>query len=117
MRIKEAVFVYRMIGGSKLALHGRHHTHEKEHEIHLFLEGNGTLLLNQSRCTIEGNHLFMVWPGEPHSILPQEVKSPISYYAVLFEPELPPDVEILSLMGGGGGGKKKHLPRGGGRAF
>jgi len=106
MRIKDAVFVYKLIGGNKLTLHGRHHAHEKEHEIHLFLEGSGTFLLNQSKYTIEGNRLFLAGPGESHSILPGAIKSHISYYAILFEPELPADSEILSLLGGDG---KRHF--------
>jgi len=98
MRIKDALYVYKLIGGSKLALHGRHHAHKKGYEIHLFLEGSGVFLLNQCKYTIEGNRLFMANPGEFHSILPEAIKSPISYYAVLFEPELPSDLEVLSLL-------------------
>ena len=98
MRIKDAMHVYKLIGGSKLALHGRHHAHKKSYEIHLFIEGNGTFLLNQSKYTIEGNRLFMTGPGEFHSILPEAIRSPVSYYTVLFEPELPSDLEALSLL-------------------
>jgi len=109
MLIKDAVHVYRLIGGSKLALHGRHHLHENGYEIHFFLEGSGTFLLNQSKYTIDGNRLFLASPGEYHSILPEAIKSPISYYAVLFEPELPGDLETLSLLNGSG---KRHFGTG-----
>ena len=98
MLIKDIVHVYRLIGGSRLALHGRHHAHEKEHEIHFFLEGSGAFLLNQSKYTIDGNRFFLTAPGEAHSILPDAIKSPVSYYAILFEPELPADAETLSLL-------------------
>ncbi|MDR2484913.1 MAG: AraC family transcriptional regulator, partial [Treponema sp.] len=49
---------------------------------------------------IEGNRLFLVKPREFHSILPDAVRRPISYYAVLFEPdqELTADREVLSLI-------------------
>ena len=106
MRVKDAVYVYKLIGGSKLTLHGRHHAHKKGYEIHLFLEGNGTFLLNQSRYTIEGNRLFMTSPGEFHSILPEAIKSPVSYYAILFEPDLPSDLEAMSLLDRG---DKRHF--------
>jgi len=98
MLIKDAVYVYRLIGGSKLALHGRRHSHENGYEIHLFLEGSGAFLLNQSKYAFEGNRLFWAAPGERHSILPEAIKSPVSYYAVLFEPELPADFEAVALL-------------------
>jgi len=109
MLIKDAVHVYRLIGGNKLALHGRHHSHEHGYEIHFFLEGSGTFLLNQSKYTIDGNRLFLTSPGEYHSILPEAIKSPVSYYAILFEPELPGDLETLSLLGRSG---KRHFGTG-----
>ncbi|MDR2495151.1 MAG: AraC family transcriptional regulator [Spirochaetaceae bacterium] len=108
MRIKDAVYVYKLVGGDKLAWHGRYHTHDQgDYEIHLFLEGNGAFLLNRSRYTIEGNRLFLVRPREFHSILPDAVRKPLSYYAVLFEPErdLASDRELLSLIDGAGAGE------------
>jgi AraC-like DNA-binding protein len=102
MRIKDAVFVYRLVGGDKLSWHGRYHTHDPgEYEVHLFLEGHGVFLLNRSRHTIQGNSLFLTKPREFHSIVPGEVKRPLSYYAVLFEPEPenPADRELAALMG------------------
>jgi len=102
MLIRDAVHVYRLIGGSRLALHGRHHAHEKGYEIHFFLEGNGTFLLNQSKYAIDGNRLFLTNPGESHCILPEAIRNPVSYYAILFEPELPGDAEIMSLLDASG---------------
>ncbi|MDR2101554.1 MAG: AraC family transcriptional regulator [Treponema sp.] len=101
MHIKDAVYVYKLVGGDKLFWHGRYHTHEsQDYEVHLFLEGQGAFLLNRSQYTIEGNRLFLTKPREFHSILPGAVKRPLSYYAVLFEPdpENPADRELVSLL-------------------
>lgn len=87
MRIKDAVYVYRLVGGDRLAWHGRYHTHDPgDYEFHYFLEGQGAFLLNRSRQRIEGNRLFLTRPREFHSILPDALEKPITYYAVLFEP-------------------------------
>jgi AraC-like DNA-binding protein len=104
MRIKDAVFVYRLAGGDKLAWHGRYHAHEPgEYEVHLFLEGQGVFLRGRSKYAIQGNSLFLTRPREFHSIVPGEVKGPLSYYAVLFEPdtEQSADRELTVLMGDG----------------
>jgi AraC-like DNA-binding protein len=98
MIIKDAVYVYKLVGGDKLAWHGRYHTHDTaDYELHLFLEGSGQFLLNRSKYTIGGNRLFLTKPREFHSILPDAVRKPISYYAVLFEPA---DEELLALLEG-----------------
>ena len=105
MRIKDAVYVYRLIGGDKLAWHGRYHTHEqRDYELHLFTEGQGVFLLNRSKYRIEGNKLFLTRPREFHSILPEALEKPISYYAILFEsePDTPEDAEALGLINGAG---------------
>jgi len=99
------VRVYRLIGGSRLALHGRQHAHAEDYEVFLFLEGSGAFLQGQSRHAIEANRLFLAGPGETHSILPEAVKSPLSFYAVLFRPDFPADFEALPLLDGGG---KRH---------
>jgi AraC-like DNA-binding protein len=101
VRIKDAVYVYRLVGGDKLSWHGRYHVHDtREYEVHLFLEGNGAFLLNRSKYLIEGNRLFLTKPREFHSILPNAVRRPISYYAILFEPDLaaPEERDIVSLI-------------------
>ena len=99
MVIKDAVYVYRLEGGDKLAWHGRYHTHDTaDYELHLFLEGSGQFLLNRSRYGIEGNRLFLARPREFHSILPDAVRRPISYYAILFEARESEDRELLTML-------------------
>lgn len=101
MKIKDTVHVYRLVGGDRLAWHGRYHTHDPgEYEFHCFLEGQGAFLLNRSRHHIDGNVLFLTKPMDFHSILPGSLEGPISYYAILFELDLanPDDQAALALM-------------------
>ena len=101
MKIKDAVYVYKFGRGEKLSWHGRYHAHEaSDYELHLFLEGKGLILLNKAKYSIESNKLFLAKPREFHSILPDAVRRPISYYAILFEPEEQKDKELLSLLTG-----------------
>jgi AraC-like DNA-binding protein len=98
MWIKKVVYVHRLIGGSKLVWHGRYHSHDiTDYEIHIFFEGEGQILLNRSKFTIEANRLFLAKPKEFHSILPDAVRKPITFYAIRFEPSKNDD-EVLSLM-------------------
>jgi AraC-like DNA-binding protein len=102
VKINDVVYVYRLIGGERLAWHGRYHAHgPEEYEFHYFMEGQGALLINRGKYIIDGNKIYFVQPREFHSILPEAVEKPISYYAVLFEPEPgnPVDEEIVTLMG------------------
>lgn len=86
MTIKDTVHVYRLVGGDRLAWHGRYHAHNPgEYEFHCFLEGQGAFLLNRSRHRIDGAELFITKPLDFHSILPGSLEGPISYYAILFE--------------------------------
>ncbi|MDR2176947.1 MAG: AraC family transcriptional regulator [Treponema sp.] len=104
MLIKDAVHVYKLVGGDKLSWHGRYHTHGPgDYEVHFFIEGSGVFLLNKSKYTIEGNRLFLIKPREFHSILPNALRRPVSYYAILFEPELSAgkDRDIITLLNGG----------------
>ncbi|MDR2209937.1 MAG: helix-turn-helix domain-containing protein [Spirochaetaceae bacterium] len=104
MTIKDAVYVYKLVGGDKLAWHGRYHTHDTgDYELHLFLEGKGQFLLNRAKYHIEGNRLFLTKPREFHSILPDAVRRPITYYAILFEPGEPEGGDLVSLLGGARG--------------
>jgi AraC-like DNA-binding protein len=101
MRIKDAVYVYRLVGGDRLSWHGRYHAHGPlEYEFHYFVEGQGAFLLNRSKLAVEGGRLFLTRPREFHSILPEAVAKPISYYAILIEPdpEDSADSEALALL-------------------
>ena len=101
MEIRDAVYVYRLISGERLAWHGRYHAHRAgEFEFHYFMEGQGALLINRSKFVIDANSIYFVQPREFHSILPEAVEKPISYYAILFAPEAdnPADKEIVALM-------------------
>ncbi len=99
MEIRDSVFVYRLAGGEQLSWHGRYHAHGfDEYEIHFFLEGEGSFQGNASRKIISGGKVFLTGPNEFHSILPDAVSAPITYFAVLFtfSPEDPADL-ILCL--------------------
>jgi AraC-like DNA-binding protein len=101
MIIKDVVHVHRFVGGDSQAWHGRYHAHEStEYEFHCFLDGQGSLLINQARYRIAANSLFLTRPREFHAILPEAVEKPISYYALLFEPEPddPADSAALRLL-------------------
>jgi AraC-like DNA-binding protein len=103
MLIKDAVYVYKLVGGDRLSWHGRYHTHDPgDYEVHFFIEGSGFFLLNKSKYIIEGNRVFLIKPREFHSILPNALRRPVSYYAILFEPELSAgkDRDIITLLTG-----------------
>jgi AraC-like DNA-binding protein len=111
MRIKDAVYVYKLVGGNKLAWHGRYHTHDPgDYEVHFFTEGSGAFLLNRSTYTITGNQLFLTKPREFHSIFPNAVRRPISYYAILFEPDPETEGDILALISGSCLGNPRGVP-------
>ncbi|MBO6100087.1 MAG: AraC family transcriptional regulator [Spirochaetaceae bacterium] len=99
MRIIDTVFVYRLAHGEKLAWHGRYHAHnDNEFEVHYFIEGNGSFLANTARISIDNNALFLVGPHDFHSIMPEQVTRPLTYYAVLFELNEQQDHEIYLLL-------------------
>jgi AraC-like DNA-binding protein len=85
MTISDSVFVYRLSGGDRLSWHGRYHAHgASEFEIHFFLEGSGSFLCNRTRYPVSGGRLFLTGPREFHSIVPEAVSAPLTYYAILF---------------------------------
>jgi AraC-like DNA-binding protein len=115
MRIRDVVYVYRLVGGEKLAWHGRYHAHgAAEYEFHYFIEGQGAFLANRTRIALEPGKLTLTRPREFHSILPEAVSRPITYYAVLFEPEegSADDAEALSLLERAAAGRNALAPRG-----
>lgn len=99
MHIIETVFVYRLAHGEKLTWHGRYHAHnDNEFEVHYFIEGSGSFLANTARISIDNNALFLVGPHDFHSIVPEQVTRPLTYYAVLFELDERTDHEIYLLL-------------------
>ncbi|MCQ2595684.1 MAG: AraC family transcriptional regulator [Treponemataceae bacterium] len=99
MKILDMVFVYRLAHGENLSFHGRYHAHgENEYEVHFFLEGEGSFLSNTARLSINDNSLFLAGPHEFHSIMPDKVAKPITYYAVLFSLDEESDPEIYNIL-------------------
>ncbi len=99
MKILDTVFVYRLAHGENLSFHGRYHAHgENEYEVHFFLEGEGSFLSNTARLSINDNSLFLAGPHEFHSIMPDKVTKPITYYAVLFSLDEESDPEIYNIL-------------------
>ncbi|HNY22630.1 MAG TPA: AraC family transcriptional regulator [Treponemataceae bacterium] len=85
MVIEDAVFVYRLSDQDRISWHGRYHAHSADqYEIHFFLEGSGSFLCNRTRYSISPGRLFLTGPREFHSILPETIASPLTYYAFLF---------------------------------
>ncbi len=85
MIIEDAVFVYRLSDQDRISWHGRYHAHSADQfEIHFFLEGSGSFLCNRTRYSISPGRLFLTGPREFHSILPETIASPLTYYAFLF---------------------------------
>ncbi len=91
MKILDTVFVYRLKNddrasvSDRLSWHGRYHTHgTAEFELHFFIEGSGTFQCNTARYPISGGRVFLTGPYDFHSILPEAVSSPLTYYAILF---------------------------------
>ena len=88
MKIKDAVYVYRLFDGERLQWHGRYHAHGvSEFEVHIFLEGTGSFLQNTVRYPIQPGAVFLSGAHDFHSILPEAVVKPITYYAFLFSVE------------------------------
>ena len=88
MKIKDAVYVYRLFSGERLQWHGRYHAHgASEFEVHVFLEGTGSFLQNTAKYPIEPGKVFLSGAYDFHSILPEAVIKPITYYAFLFSVE------------------------------
>lgn len=99
MKILDTVFVYRLAHGENLSFHGRYHAHgENEYEVHFFIEGEGSFLSNTARLSINDNSLFLAGPHEFHSIMPDKVTKPITYYAVLFYLDEESDPEIYNIL-------------------
>ena len=98
MKILDAVYIYKLGPGENLNWHGRYHSHkENEYEVHFFVDGEGSFLSNKARFSITKNALFLSVPHEFHSIIPQLVTKPLTYYAILFSLD-DDDIPITSLL-------------------
>ncbi len=99
MKILDTVFVQKLVAGEKLTWHGRYHSHgENEYEVHYFIEGEGSFLSNKTRYSIDKGSLFLSAPHEFHSIVPQRVTKPLTYYAVLFSVDEEADSDVYQLL-------------------
>lgn len=100
MKIEDAVFVYRLASGDRLSWHGRYHAHGSgEFEIHFFLEGSGYFLCNRTKYPVSAGRLFLSGPREFHSIVPDAVSAPLTYYAILFSFPSAKDAHLEHLQG------------------
>lgn len=85
MQILDVVCAYKVFLGKKAEWHGRYHSHGPNNfEIHYFIEGDGSFLANTKRISIKSNTIFISAPGEFHSLSPDKIVKPLTYYAVLF---------------------------------
>jgi AraC-like DNA-binding protein len=99
MKLLDVVFVYHLAGHERVAWHGRYHSHGcNQYELHFFLEGGGTFLIGSLRHRIVRESLFLTAPGEFHSIIPDPIGQPITYYALLFEAGGKEDAELVRLL-------------------
>ncbi len=99
MNILESVYVSKLVAGEKLTWHGRYHSHkENEFELHFFVDGEGSFLSNNARYSIQKNSLFLSGPHEFHSIIPQLVTRPLTYYAILFSLDETIDKDLYELL-------------------
>jgi AraC-like DNA-binding protein len=88
MELKYAGYGDKLKDGPDMEYHGRLHAHDKnDYELHAFTEGRGSIEIDKIRYPIEPGAVFLVRPGEFHSILPGEVESPLGYYVFIFDPE------------------------------
>ncbi|MBI9103673.1 MAG: AraC family transcriptional regulator [Spirochaetales bacterium] len=88
MILKDAVFVYQMKELEAIKWHGRYHTHgQNDYELHYFVQGAGKFLSGDTLYNITPGTLFLTSPGVKHSIKVKDPGSPITYYALLIQPE------------------------------
>ncbi|MDR0909005.1 MAG: AraC family transcriptional regulator [Spirochaetaceae bacterium] len=88
MQLKHASYGDKLIDGPDMEYHGRMHAHEgNDYECHVFLEGRGLFEIDKKRYNIEPGSIFLLRPGEFHSILPGKVSVPLGYYIFIFDPD------------------------------
>lgn len=99
MQIIDSVFVHRLAEGDQLAYHGRYHSHsDDQFELHFFVQGEGSFLLNKTQYSISSNSLVLAGPHEFHSILPSQVTKAITFFAILFSVDNEKDKDVYQLL-------------------
>ncbi len=85
MEIKEITFVHHLESEQDNKWHGREHKHsDGEYEVHYFVSGQGEFENGSVRSKVTKRRLFITKPNVKHSVIPQNNKFPITYYAILF---------------------------------
>jgi len=86
MKILDVVFMFQMKEERMIQWHGRRHAHpEPQFEFHYFLGGHGSFKNGNQTHAIEKGSLFLSVPDQMHEIVADNLESPLSYYALLFE--------------------------------
>lgn len=99
MQIIDSVFVHRLAEGEQLAYHGRYHSHsDNQFELHFFVQGEGSFLLNKTQYSITSNSLVLAGPHEFHAILPSQVTKAITFFAILFSVDIDKEKDIYQLL-------------------
>jgi len=97
VEIRDAVFVYQMKEEAAIKWHGRFHAHgPDQYELHYFVQGDGRFLSGDTLYSILPGTLFITAPGTRHSIKVDDSQNPLTYYALLVEPQEPDVRELLS---------------------
>jgi len=99
MRFEDIVFVYHLHDEAQIAWHGRLHSHGRGlWELHYFISGEGSFRNMGSVFSIQAGSLHFTPPDATHQIIATTVRRPITYYALLIDPE--GDAETLGLLRG-----------------
>jgi AraC-like DNA-binding protein len=86
MKILDVVFMFQMKEERMIQWHSRRHAHpEPQFEFHYFLGGHGSFKNGRQTHGIEKGNLFLSVPDQMHEIVADNLESPLSYYALLFE--------------------------------
>ena len=86
MKILDVVFMFQMKEERMIQWHSRRHAHpEPQFEFHYFLGGHGSFRNGGRTHAIEKGNLFLSVPDQMHEIVADNLESPLSYYALLFE--------------------------------
>ncbi|HUX42582.1 MAG TPA: AraC family transcriptional regulator [Rectinemataceae bacterium] len=97
MRIEDVVFVWHLRDSRQIAWHGREHAHGAGlFELHWFISGSGSFREGGGTWAISPGALHLTPPGTHHQVAATDARRPLTYYALLFDPEGDPD--LLGLL-------------------